>query len=199
MKNLVIGITGGIGSGKSTVSDYYLNLHQSVLKADDIAKKVMVENVEVKNKILNQFGADCYNGNNLNTKIIAQKVFNNPENIKKLNLIVHPPTIDYLEKEIEELKNKHSLLFVEAALIFEAKMEDLFDYILLVTAEENTRLKRVLERDTETLSEIRSRMLHQIPEDQKKDRSDFIIDNNSTIDDLHNRAFFFLNLFKSMI
>lgn len=199
MKNLVIGITGGIGSGKSTVSNYYLSLHHQVLKADDIAKLVMVKDEEVKNKILKQFGSDCYNGNELNTKVIAQKVFNSPESIKKLNSIVHPPTIDYLTKQITELKNKHSLLFVEAALIFEAGMENLFDYILLVTADENTRLKRVLERDTETISEIRSRMLHQISEERKKGKSDFIIDNNSTIEDLHDRALFFVNLFKSMI
>jgi dephospho-CoA kinase len=199
MKNLVIGITGGIGSGKSTVSDYYLSLNHHVLKADDIAKKVMVDNENVKNKIISQFSDECYNGNILNTKVLAQKVFNNPENIKKLNSIVHPPTINYLKEEIEKSKTLYSLVFVEAALIFEAKMEDLFDYILLITAEENTRIRRVLERDTETVSEIRSRMLHQFPEEQKKGKSDFILENNSTIDDLQNRALFFLNLFKSMI
>ena len=199
MKNLVIGITGGIGSGKSTVTDYFLTQKQSVLKADDIAKKVMMEDVEVKNKIISHFGADCYDGNLLNTKIIAKKVFNSPENIKKLNTIVHPPTISVLEKNISELKKENDLLFVEAALIFEAKMESLFDYILLITADEDTRIKRVLERDTETVSEIRSRMLHQISEEQKKGKSDFIIVNNSTIEDLNSRSLFFLNLFKSMI
>lgn len=199
MKNLVIGITGGIGSGKSTVSNYYLSLNHYVLKADDIAKKVMIDNKDVKNKIISKFGEECYTANTLNTKAIAQKVFNNPENIKILNSIVHPPTINYLKKAIEEIKNRHNLVFVEAALIFEAKMEYLFDHILLITADENTRIKRVLERDTETVSEIRSRMLHQIPETQKKGKSDFIIENNTTIDDLKKRALFFLNLFKLML
>ena len=95
MKNLVIGITGGIGSGKSTVSNLYISQNCYVLKADDIAKKVMITDVEVRNKIIAQFGSDCYDGNTLNTKVLAQKVFSNPENINKINSIVHPPTIPY--------------------------------------------------------------------------------------------------------
>jgi len=199
MKNLVIGITGGIGSGKSTVSEIYTNEGYKILNADDVAKSVMINNAEVKKSIIENFGADCYHDNELNTKIIAEKVFDHPNKIQRLNEIVHPPTIKVIEEEIKNLRSKLSLVFVEAALIFEANMENLFDYILLVTADENLRIKRVLERDIETVSEIRSRMLHQIPEEKKRKRSDFVIDNNSSFSELKSKSLFFLNLFKSLI
>ena len=84
-------------------------------------------------------------------------------------------------------------------MIFEAKMEELFDYILLVTAEEDIRIKRVLQRDSETISEIRSRILNQIPEEQKRGRSDFVIDNNTTIEELNSKVLFFLTMFNSLL
>lgn len=199
MKNLVIGITGGIGSGKSTVSEIFSNEGYVILKADDVAKSVMVNNAEVKKSIIENFGSDCYNDNELNTKIIAEKVFDNPNKIQRLNEIVHPPTIIVIEKEIKNLRIKSNLVFVEAALIFEANMENLFNYILLVTADENLRIKRVLERDIETVSEIRSRMLNQFPEEKKRKMSDFVIDNNASLAELKSKSFFFLNLFKSLI
>jgi len=198
MSNLVIGITGGIGSGKTTVSKIFEENGLTVLKADDIAKKVMVENKEVYNKIVIEFGKECYSDGNLNTKVLAEEVFNHPKEIRKLNSIVHPPTIEKIGNLIDSLKDKNKLLFVESALIFEAKMVDLFDYILLVTADEDTRIKRVLKRDSETSSEIRSRMLNQISEEQKRGKSDFIIDNNSTMESLREKTIFFLNLFKNL-
>ncbi|MCB9205818.1 MAG: dephospho-CoA kinase [Ignavibacteriales bacterium] len=198
MKNLIIGITGGIGSGKTTVSKYYEQNGYIVLRADDIAKQTMIDNSDVREKIIKQFGKECYNGKKLNTKILADKVFNHPKEIGKLNIIVHPPTINKITEEIQKYDKDHKIIFVEAALLFEAKMEDLFDYILLITADEDTRIKRVLERNHETASEIRSRILNQLPEDQKRKKSDFVIDNLTTLSDLENKAIFFLNLFKAL-
>jgi len=198
MKNIVIGITGGIGSGKSTVSRLLENNGFQILIADSIAREVMLNDKSVISKIIKVFGKDCYTQGVLNSNILANKVFNHPEQIKKLNSIVHPPTIEIIEEKIDLLKENQSITFVESALIFEAKMEDLFDYILLVTAEEDTRIKRILERDVETASEIKSRMLTQIPEDKKKGRSDFVIENNSSKEILEEKVVFFLNLFKSL-
>ena len=99
---------------------------------------------------------------------------------------------------ISEERGKNKLVFVESALIFEANMEYLFDYILLITSEEDIRIKRILERGRETISEIRSRMLNQIPESEKKKRSQFIIENNSTIKNLEEKTLFFLNLLKKL-
>ncbi len=197
-KNMVIGITGGIGSGKTTVSKIFEDSGHKVLRADDIAKMVMSEDAEVSRKIVDEFGKKCFSDGKLNTKILAEQVFNNPDKISKLNSIVHPPTIKHLEKKIANLNKNHSLLFVESALIFEAKKIDLFDHILLVTADEDIRIKRVLERDIETVSEIKSRILNQIPDEQKRGRCDFIIDNDSTLEVLKEKTLFFLNLFENL-
>ena len=196
---MVIGVTGGIGSGKSTVTKILHQQGYESLIADEIAREIMTSDQNVIHAIKSHFGSESYEKGNLNTKSLANKVFNNPDQISKLNSIVHPPTIKKIEELIKDKKKNHKLIFVESALIFEAQMEYLFDYILLITAEEDTRIKRVLERGVETISEIRSRMLNQIPEEQKKKRSQFIIENNSTLEDLEDRTLFFLNLFKSMI
>lgn len=199
MKKIAIGITGGIGSGKSTVSELISENNYKIIKADDVAKKIMNEDSETAAQIINNFGPDCYLDGKLNTKYVANKVFNHPDRIRKLNAIVHPPTIEFIQKEIHSLHKDFDIVFVEAALIFEAKMEDLFDYILLVTAEEDIRIKRVLQRDLETISEIRSRILNQIPEEQKRGKSDFVIENNSTIEELKSKVFFFLSIFNSLL
>lgn len=199
MKKLVIGITGGIGSGKSTVSDIITENNYTVLKTDDIAKKIMNTDSEVKHKITSQFGNECYMDGKLNTKHLAQNVFDHPDRISKLNKIVHPPTIEYIENETKVLLQKADIVFVESALIYEAKMQDLFDYILLITSEEDTRIKRVLKRDKETISEIKSRIMNQIPEEQKRSRAHFVIENNSSIEELKSRVIFFLSLFNSLL
>lgn len=199
MKNLVIGITGGIGAGKSSFSAILKENNQIVLNADDIAKNLMKTDESVKQQIINEFGNDCYIEGQLQTKVLATKAFNHPEKLKKLNKIVHPPTINFINTKIENLKNKHSLIFVEAALIFEAKMESLFDLILLVTAEENLRIERVVIRNNENASEVKSRILNQIPDEVKRGRADFVLENNGSIEELKEKTIFFLNLFKTML
>jgi len=198
MKKIAIGITGGIGSGKSTVSNIILENGHHVLISDEIAKKIMNDDAGIASKISDNFGTECYKDGKLNTKYLAEKVFNSPDRMRRLNAIVHPPTIDLIKKEIQIVLTNKDLVFVESALIFEAKMEDLFDYILLVTAEENLRIKRVLKRDLETISEIKSRILNQIPEEQKRGRAHFVIENNSTIDELNSKVNFFLKIFRSL-
>ena len=198
MKKLVIGITGGIGSGKSTVSEIISQNNYTVLKADDIAKKIMSEDSKIISEISSKFGIESYIDGKLNKKYLADKVFNNPEKIGLINSIIHPPTIEFIRKESQIILQKSDLVFVESALVFEAKMEDLFNYILLITSLEDTRIKRVLNRDLESMSEIKSRIMNQIPEEQKRGKSDFVIENNSTLEELKTRVIFFLNLFKSL-
>jgi dephospho-CoA kinase len=198
MKKIAIGITGGIGSGKSTVSNIISENGHQVLNADNIAKKIMNTDAVIASKIIESFGGECFKDHKLNTKYLAEKVFNLPDRMRKLNEIIHPPTIDYIKKEIKSLHKNNNIVFVEAALIFEAKMEDLFEYILLVTAEEDLRIKRVLARDLETISEIRSRILNQIPEEQKRGRSHFVIENNSSMEELNSKVNFFLKIFNSL-
>lgn len=195
---MVIGITGGIGSGKSTVSEIFIDNGCCVLFADNIAKEIMTKDQKISEKIIDKFGQECYLNGKLESKILAEKVFNHPDEIAKLNSIVHPPTIKKIQEEISSLRKDHQLIFVEVPLLFEAKMVDLFDYILLVTADSDTRIRRVLERDNVSSTEIKGRIDAQIPEDQKRGRSDFIIENNSTLLGLKEKTLFFLNLFKSL-
>lgn len=198
MKKLVIGITGGIGSGKSTVSKIYRDRGYVVINADEVAKKIMIEDEKVIITIKSTFGNECYDRKVLNRKILANKVFSHPEELKKLNNIVHPPTRIKIKEEIQNLSKSNNLIFVEAALIFEANMNELFNYILLITADEDLRIKRLLQRENESIAGIRSRMLNQIPEDIKKGKSDFIIENNSTLEELTKKSLFFLNLLKNL-
>jgi len=198
MSKLVIGITGGIGSGKSTLSNLFEESGHKVILSDDIAKELMFNDENVKNNIIAEFGKECYTNGELNTKVLAERVFNHPDQIKKINSIVHPPTITKIKIQIKDYLKKYSLVFVESALIFEAKMVDIFDYVLLITADEDTRIKRVLDRDIETVSEIKSRMMNQIPEEQKIGKSDFIIYNDSSLNHLKEKVNFFLNIFSTL-
>lgn len=197
---MIIGITGGIGSGKTTVTDFYSQLGYFIIKADNVAKQIMVEDKDVVHKIIYEFGEKCYDyDGKLNTKYLAQSAFNHPKNLEKLNKIVHPPAILKVKQMANNALKEHNLVFVESALIFEAKMEDIFDYIILITADEDTRIKRVLERGNETAFEIKSRMMHQLSDRDKQKRSDFIIKNDSNIEELKKRAKFILNIINSLI
>lgn len=198
MSKLVIGITGGIGSGKSTISNIFQENDYEVILSDNIAKELMFNDDKVKNKIISEFGKECYTDGKLNTKVLAEKVFNHPEQIKKINSIVHPPTIAEIKNRINKVLQRYSIVFVESALIFEANMADMFDYVLLITADENTRIKRVLNRGVETVSEIKSRMMNQLSETEKIGKSDFVIHNDFSIEQLKEKAHFFLNLFKTL-
>ncbi|MBK7106314.1 MAG: dephospho-CoA kinase [Ignavibacteriae bacterium] len=198
MKKLAIGITGGIGSGKSTVSEFYETKGFHVIKADQIAKNIMQNDSEVIARIKSEFGNESYLENKLNSKFIAKIVFQNEQKLRKLNSIVHPATIKEISEEIKKYHISENIIFVEAALIFEAKMEELFDYILLVTADDEIRIERVSSRDKVSKDEIAKRIENQIPEKIKKSQSDFIIENNKSLDELKSKSEFFLKLFQTI-
>jgi dephospho-CoA kinase len=198
MKKLVIGITGGIGSGKSSVSKIYEDSGFIVIKADLIAKNIIQNDIEVANRIKKEFGDETFQNNQLNAKYLANIVFNSEEKLKKLNSIVHPATINKISEEIKKYQISEKIIFVEAALIFEAKMEELFDFILLVTADEEIRIERVSNRDHISKADISKRIANQILEKIKKSKSDFIIENNKSLDELKSKSEFFLKIFQTI-
>jgi len=198
MKKLVIGITGGIGSGKSSVSKIYEDSGFIVIKADQIAKNIIQNDIEVASKIKKEFGDETFQNNQLNAKYLANIVFNNEEKLKKLNSIVHPATINKISEEIKKYQISEKIIFVEAALIFEAKMEELFDFILLVTADDEIRIERVSKRDQISKDDISNRIANQIPEKIKKSQSDFIIENNKSLEELKSKSEFFLKIFQTI-
>ncbi|KAB2846031.1 MAG: dephospho-CoA kinase [Melioribacteraceae bacterium] len=193
-----IALTGGIGSGKSLVSDIIIELGYNVINADKLAKEILLTDETVKSKIIKEFGKDSYTPEGINTKYIAEKVFINPMNVKKINSFVHPPTIKKIEVLAAEILKTKKMVFVESALVYEANLEDLFDYVLLVTAEDELRIKRVMERDKVSEEEVKVRMQNQITEKEKRALADFVIENNSTITDLKNKVKFFTSIFESI-
>ncbi|MCF6269812.1 MAG: dephospho-CoA kinase [Melioribacteraceae bacterium] len=193
-----IGITGGIGSGKTYVAKIIEKEGYKVLNADDIAKQIMVEDESVKELIISTFGYDSYKDKELNRSHIARKAFSSVDNLLKLNSIVHPPMVCKINELMnDELKNS-KMVFVEAALIYEAEVDAILDHVLLVTADEDIRISRIRERDNLSETEIRDRMKFQIPENEKENLADFTIKNNSSLTDLEMKTKMFLTLFESM-
>ena len=194
-----IGLTGGIGSGKSSVADFIRNLGYLVLDADSIAKEIMLIDENVKRSIISAFGQQSYSGDQLNREFLAASVFISVENVRRINSIIHPPTIRIINELMnQELENK-DLVFVEAALIYESEMDEVLDYVLLVTSPKELRIERIIKHDSLTESEILQRMKYQMPESEKESLSDFTLKNDSTIEELEKKTKFFLMLFENMV
>ena len=199
MKKLKVAITGGIGSGKSVISEYFVNAGYTVINADELAKELMSTDGSLKKKIVGEFGANAYNGNQLNTKFLAEEVFGDPEKVEKINSFVHPDTIRRIDAECKRLFKDHDIVFVESALVFEAKIRKMFDYIILVTADEAKRVERIRRRDNVSENKVRERMKFQMEDEKKIQLSDFVFDNNGPTSDIDNRCKFILQILKSLI
>lgn len=193
-----IAITGGIGTGKSTFSKIVSENGYKVIDADKVAKTILEDDDKVKNEIIESFGVNSFKNGRLNVKFLAEKVFIKKENVKKINSIVHPPTIKRIENLMDEALNNENLVFCEAALIYESNMDDLFDYVIVVDCDEQTKIDRVIKRDDVSEDEIRNRMENQISDKDKKGMADFVISNNGTFEELRTKTDFLLNLLKNL-
>jgi dephospho-CoA kinase len=173
---LKIGITGGIGSGKSTVARVFETLGIPVYNADDAAKRLMEEDPELKKQIISLFGETAFIGGKLNRPLIAAQVFGNPEKVNAINALVHPATIHDAKEWMSRQQTPYVLK--EAALIFESGSEKELDYVIGVEASQESRIQRVIERDNTTREAILQRMKNQLDEADKINRCDFIIHND---------------------
>ncbi len=173
---LKIGITGGIGSGKSTVARVFETLGIPVYYADDAAKRLMQEVPELKKQIISLFGENAYTGDKLNRPWISEQVFGNPEKVNALNALVHPATILDAHEWMARQRTPYTLK--EAALIFESGSEKELDYVIGVDAPLELRIQRVMERDHTTQDAILQRIKNQLDEAEKMKRCDFIIHND---------------------
>ena len=172
----IIGLTGGIGSGKSTVANYIASKGIPVYIADEEAKKIM-EREDVKQKIQNLFSDSVLNpDNSLNRKKIAEFVFNNPEKLKELNAIVHPEVQLHFKNWVKEHEN-FPYIIKEVAILFETGGNKQCDKVILITAPEELRIERAMKRDNVTKKDILVRINNQLPESKKKELSDFIVEN----------------------
>lgn len=198
---LRIGITGGYGSGKSTASGYFEQKGYPVIYADPLAKTLMTEDAEIQKKLTTLLGNDAYNPDRtLNTQYVAGIIFNEPGKKRALERIVHPAVLQAVDTFFRERKqeSRHVSSFVEAALIFESRMEKMLDYVIAVTAPEEQRIRRIMKRDGTGEEEIRKRMAAQHSDEYYKTRADFVIENTRDIPGLHQRCAFLETLFLSM-
>ena len=173
---LKVGLTGGIGSGKSTVATIFEALGIPVYYADEAAKEIMNEDEDLKSEIISLFGPESYSEGKLNRKYIASLVFNNKPKLDALNAIVHPATIRAAEKWMQNQSAPY--LIKEAALIFESGSQDQLDYVIGVHAPQTLRLLRVMKRDGVTKEEVLKRMDNQIDEEIKMRLCNFVIEND---------------------
>lgn len=173
----IIGLTGGIGSGKTTVANYFKLFGIPVYIADDEARTIM-QSSEIISAIKNLFGDVVLKNGHLNREELAKIVFSNPEKLEKLNNIVHPAVKKHFKRWLLQQKNFPYVIY-EAAILFESGNYKNCDLIITVTAPLETRIQRVLERDNTTRKLILQRMNAQWTDEQRIPKSDFVIENTS--------------------
>jgi dephospho-CoA kinase len=173
----IIGLTGGIGSGKTTVANYFQELGVPVYIADDHAKTVM-QLPEIISEIKVVFGESVFENGILNRKKMAEIVFNSPEKLKQLNAIVHPAVKNDFEQWLLNHKKNHFILY-EAAILFESKRYKDCDAIITVTAPLETRIERVIKRDNTSRDLVLQRINAQWTDEQRIAKSDFVIENTT--------------------
>ncbi len=198
---LRIGVTGGIGGGKSVVCEMFKKLGVPVLSADEIARHVSETNAEVVRRIAQEFGPEFYTKEGLlDRKRMASVVFSDRKQKEKLNAIVHPFVIRRINEEMELIKRRTGAPFVihEAALIYEAGADKDLDYVVVVDAEEEIRIRRVMKRDGVSREEVLQRINSQMPAESKRKLADFLILNNGNLKALEEKVKFLYHLFSKM-
>ena len=171
----IIGLTGGIGSGKTTVARMFQLHGIPVYNSDEQAKELMVKSEELVKEIKSLLGEEAYIGNELNREYIAQKVFADKEMLKSLNNLVHPAVRDDFNKWAAVQEAPY--VIQEAAILFENGAHEKFDKMILVTAPKLIRLKRIMQRDNESEDNILARMSHQWDDTKKLPLANFVIEN----------------------
>ena len=172
---ILVGLTGGIGSGKSTVINYFKELGITCYQADDEAKKLMNSDKSLIKKIKNSFGDSIYINSKLDRKKLSAIVFRDKQKLELLNSIVHPIVNRHFENYCKGLKDIY--IIKEVAIIFEIGTQNKFDKIILVRAPKEDRVKRIINRDKCNRQDAINRINNQIADDDKIDQCDFIIDN----------------------
>ena len=171
----IVGLTGGIGSGKTTVAQMFNNLGIPVYIADVEAKKLMVSSKVIKRKLIVLFGEEAYKNNLLNRPFIAEAIFNNKNLLEKMNAIIHPKVASHFKRWIK--KQNAPYVIKEAAILFENGSYKQCDLIITVTASKALKIDRLLKRDNTTMEKIEAIMKNQWSDEEKVKRSHFVIAN----------------------
>ncbi|MFC1561617.1 dephospho-CoA kinase [candidate division KSB1 bacterium] len=183
----VVGITGGIGSGKSVVAETFEKKGAMIINADRLAKEILWKESAIHDRVVKAFGTEICDDNGIIDKDrLADVVFTGKESIDKLNTIVHPEVIRIIRGQIDSGRQtgRYPLIAVEAALIYEAKIDSLFDCMISVIADREMRIGRIMKRDGVERTAVEKRMYLQIDQETHREKSDFVIENNGTVEEL---------------
>lgn len=173
-----VGITGGIGSGKSTVCQFFKTLGIPVFEADAEAKKLINSSDAIRNQLVFEFGSDIYLPNQtIDRKKLADLIFNSPTLLEKVNRIIHPEVRTHFFRWFEMQKAPY--VIHEAAILFESGFYEFMDFTVLVTAPENIRIERVMKREGCTEESVRARIARQWTDEKKMQMADFTVHNNN--------------------
>lgn len=173
--SLLVGITGGIGSGKSTIAKWLELKGYPVFYADMEAKKILFQTETIQH-LINQFGDGILENGQLDKTKLGTLVFNQPDKLQQLNKIIHPLVAKAFSNWVQQHSN-HSILFKEAAILFETGGYKSLDYNILVTAPKKVRIQRVIQRDSLSKEDVLRRMKQQLPDSVKRKLADFVIYN----------------------
>jgi len=188
-KKLFVGVTGGIGSGKTLACNYFEELGCKIFYADELARSMYITSKGLKSAIVKEFGKTILDGkNNISFDRLRQVVFSSDKNQKRVNRIVHPFVIAELIKRAKLVRSK--IIIVEAALIFESGFDKYLDLTVEIFSSVKTRIERVKKRKKLTVSQIRSIIKLQMPENEKTRWADFVIKNNTSKMDLRKKVLF---------
>lgn len=174
---VVVGLTGGIGSGKTTILEVFKSLGVPVYIADTEAKALMNRSKVIKRKLKDLFGEDAYENGKLNRPYLSSKIFNNKELLAKMNAIVHPKVAAHFKRWAN--KQNADYVIKEAAIIFENNLQSQYNYIITVVADEDLRIKRVIKRDNASPEKVKTIISNQLSDAEKVKKSDFVIINNN--------------------
>ena len=188
---LRVGLTGGIGSGKSTASNFFELFGSYVINADEEAKKILSSNETVQHELISEFGTDIIDvSGEINKAKLARVAFQDEDHQQRLNSVIHPYIYNSIDDHFNDVlkDGKFDIFIVDGALIFESGYDVHMDYIIVVTALLKNRMERALARETLSREEILKRIELQWPEEEKVNLADFVIHNDGSEEDLKNNV-----------
>jgi dephospho-CoA kinase len=187
----LIAVTGGIGSGQTTVCSFFQKWHCKVINADKKAHEVIQRNKKLQNELTKVFGKDIFGKDKkLNRQLLAERAFKDELHTRKLNQLVHPRMVEVIVEEMEQARfsKRYPLVIIDAALVYEISIESMFDAVVVVNAPIKLRQQRVKERDGMSRKQFLERSEKQIPLEDKVKWTDFVIENDCSLGELEKRT-----------